>query len=99
MSFSTSELIKRRAIAVFVTEDALRVDLDDGRAITVPIAWYPRLAHGNETERSNWRLIGQGEGMHWPELDEDIQVEHLILGYPSGESQQSLERWLAQRSK
>ena len=82
---------------VRVTNDALVVDLNDGRTLTVPLAWYPRLAHGTPAERSKWRLIGRGEGIHWPELDEDISVAGLIAGQPSGESQSSLQRWLKAR--
>ena len=83
--------------AVDSTDDTLLVDLSDGRSISVPLAWYPRLWHGTESERANWRLIGRGEGIHWPELDEDISVEGLILGRPSNESQSSLQGWLKSR--
>ena len=83
---------------VTVTEDALIVDLSDGRTLSVPLAWYPRLLHGTPEERNNWRLIGNGEGIHWPDLDEDISVESLVLGKPSGESQRSLKQWLEQRT-
>jgi hypothetical protein len=79
-------------------EDSLRVDLVDGRTISVPLAWYPRLLHGRPEERDNWRLIGQGEGIHWPELDEDVSVENIVFGQPSGESQRSLARGLQTRS-
>jgi hypothetical protein len=82
---------------VSVTGDGLSVDLMDGRSITVPLAWYPRLYDGTVQERNNWRLIGRGAGIHWPELDEDISVEAIILGRPSNESQKSLQRWLASR--
>jgi hypothetical protein len=75
------------------------VDLADGRSIAVPIAWYPRLAHGTPAERANWRLIGRGEGIHWPDLDEDISVENLLAGSRSGESQTSFKRWLASRQR
>lgn len=84
---------------VQVTDDALIVDLSDGRTVSVPLAWFPRLLHGMPRERNKWRLIGAGEGIHWPDLDEDISVENLILGKPSGESQTSLKRWLEQRAK
>ena len=79
-------------------DEALTVQLSDGRVLSVPLAWFPRLVHGTPEERANWRLIGQGEGLHWPDLDEDISAEGLILGHPSGESQRSLHRWLAQRA-
>jgi len=73
------------------------VDLADGRTVSVPIAWYPRLMHGTTEERSHWRLIGKGEGIHWPDLDEDLSVENILLGRPSGESQRSLKKWLEER--
>jgi hypothetical protein len=63
----------------------------------VPLAWYPRLLHGTLEERDNWRLIGSGEGVHWPDLDEDLSIDSLISGRPSGESQASLKRWLETR--
>jgi len=81
-----------------MTEDALIVDLSDGRTISAPLAWYPRLLYGTPEERNNWRLIGDGEGIHWPDLDEDISVKSLVLGKPSGESQRSLKQWLEQRA-
>jgi hypothetical protein len=87
-----------KAQHVAVTEDSLTIDLVDGRTISVPIAWYPRLLHGTPKERDNWRLIGGGEGIHWPELDEDISVENLLSGKPSGESQRSFKRWLEERA-
>jgi hypothetical protein len=83
---------------VKVTDDALVVGLADARTVTVPLAWYPRLLHGSPKERNKWRLIGDGEGIHWPDLDEDISVEGLLLGRPSGESQRSLKAWLARRA-
>ena len=84
---------------VQVTDDALIVDLSDGRTVSVPLAWFPRLLHGTPEERNKWRLIGEGEGIHWPALDEDISVENLILGKPSGESQKSFKKWLEARAK
>lgn len=84
---------------VTVTEDSLTVDLSDGRTVSVPLIWFPRLFHGTPSERDKWRLIGDGEGIHWPDLDEDISVENLILGKPSGESQKSLKKWLEKREK
>ena len=88
-----------RAQAVRVTSDSLTVDLADGRTIIVPLAWYPRLVHGKAKERTKWRLIGQGTGIHWPDLDEDISVENILAGKPSGESQPSFKRWLEGRAK
>ena len=87
-----------RAQSLVVTEDSLIVDLSDGRSITVPLAWYPRLVYGRPEERNNWRWIGDREGIHWPDLDEDVSVENLILGQPSGESQDSFRRWLERRN-
>jgi hypothetical protein len=83
---------------VSITEDALSVDLSDGRTIVVPLAWYPRLLHGSVAERNHWRLIADGGGIHWIDLDEDISLKNLILGQPSGESQASFQNWLSQRS-
>jgi hypothetical protein len=83
---------------VVVTEDTLTVDLSDGRSISVPLGWYPRLSHGTPGERMRWRLIGRGTGIHWEDLDEDISVEGLIAGKPSGESQTSFRQWLLKRS-
>ncbi len=97
MSTSPSELRPALAQRVTVTEDALVVDLVDGRTVSVPLPWYPRLAHATPAERSNWRLIGRGEGVHWPDLDEDISVAGLLAGRPSGETQTSLRRWLESR--
>ena len=82
---------------VRVSQAALEVRLDDGRVLSVPLAWYPRLAHGSSSERRQWRIIGGGIGIHWPALDEDISVAGLLAGLPSGESATSLNRWLAAR--
>ncbi len=97
MSTSETELREAMAQSIHVNDDALTVDLVDGRTVTVPLAWFPRLAHGTPDERANWRLIGGGEGMHWPDLDEDISVESLLAGRRSGETQESLRRWLNSR--
>ena len=99
MNTLVNELQAVKAQEIRVTEDSLTVDLDDGRTISVPLAWYPRLWHGTMEERQNWRLIGEGVGIHWPDLDEDISVEGLLLGRRSGESQRSLKRWLEKRDK
>lgn len=85
--------------SISISEDTLTADLSDGRTISVPLNWYPRLLHGTPEERANWRLIGQGEGIHWPDLDEDISVENLIYGQPSGESQKSFQKWQESRNK
>ena len=85
------------ADAVRVTDDTLDVALSDGRSIAVPLTWYPRLLHGTPEERANWRLIGRGDGIHWEDLDEDISVEGLLAGRHSGESQESLRKWLEAR--
>lgn len=92
------EIRLAKAQKVVATEDTLTIDLDDGRTVSVPIAWYPRLLHGTLEERNNWRLIGGGEGIHWPDLDEDISVEGLLAGRASGESQTSLKHWLEERA-
>ena len=99
MSTSSSpiEISQARAQRVSLTDDALVVELVDGRTITVPLTWYPRLVHGTPAEQANWRLIGDGEGIHWPDVDEDISVEGLLAGRRSGETQASLRRWLESR--
>jgi len=99
MTTSAIELRMASAQSVNVTDDALIVDLSDGRTVSVPLAWFPRLLHGTPAERNKWRLIGNGEGIHWPDLDEDISVENLISGKPSGESQKSFKKWLEARTK
>jgi uncharacterized protein DUF2442 len=97
MSTFTVEIDVPFARDVAVTDDTLSVELSDGRAISVPLTWYPRLLHSTASERANWQLIGKGEGIHWPGLDEDISVKGLIAGKPSGESPASFAKWLEQR--
>ena len=98
MTSLTIDLIDVPVIqTIEITDDSLAVDLSDGRTITVPLAWYPRLLHGSLEERQTWRLISNGSGIHWPQLDEDISLKNIILGQPSGESQTSFQRWLTQR--
>jgi hypothetical protein len=92
------EIEVSHAESVRVTEDTLTLELRDGRAISVPLAWFPRLVHATPEERRNWRLIGEGEGVHWEDLDEDISVEGMLAGKRSGESQASFKRWLDDRS-
>ena len=84
---------------VHVSDDEVAVDLEDGRSVAVPLAWYPRLAHGTPKERNHWRLIGRGDGIHWPDLDEDISVEGILAGRHSGECQRSFKRWLESRPR
>ena len=85
------------AVDVEVSEDTLSVELSDGRTISVPVDWYPRLTHATVEERANWRIIGKGHGIHWGDIDEDISVEGLLAGRPSGESQTSFRKWLENR--
>lgn len=99
MNTLVTEVRMAAAQNISITEDELILELSDGRTITIPLVWYPRLFHGTDAERNNWRFIGEGEGIHWPDLDEDISVEHLILGVPSGESQRSLQKWLKDRAE
>jgi hypothetical protein len=97
MSTSPTDLSQAHAQRISVTGDALVVELVDGRTLTVPLTWYPRLLHGSPAERARWRLIGNGVGVHWPDLDEDISVEGLLAGRRSGETQESVRRWLDAR--
>jgi len=99
MSTLRVEQTEARAQHVKLTADSLTVDLTDGRTISVPLAWFPRLLHGSGAERKNWRLIAQGEGIHWTDLDEDISVEGLLHGQQSRESHASLENWLQGRRR
>src|SRR6188474_2749701 len=95
MNTSGTEITEAQSLTV--SDEALVVDLADGRTITAPLVWFPRLSHGSATERGNWRLIGGGEGIHWPDLDEDISVGSLLAGRRSGETQESLKRWIEAR--
>lgn len=85
------------AIEVTVTDDDVTVNLVDGRRMHVPLSWYPRLFYASDAERQNWQLLGDGYAIEWPDLDEHIGVEGLLAGRRSGESSQSLKRWLASR--
>lgn len=98
MSILEIELMVPNAERVTVTRDTLTVDLSDGRTIAVPLAWYPRLQHATAQERKQYRLIGKGQGIHWENIDEDISVEGLLAGRPSGESQTSFKKWMERRS-
>ena len=86
-----------RVLTVEVTDDTLSVDIEDDRTVSVPLGWYPRLANGTPAERANLQISGAGYGVHWPDLDEDIGIEGLLLGKHSSESAASFERWLERR--
>ncbi|MGO8747760.1 MAG: DUF2442 domain-containing protein [Thermoguttaceae bacterium] len=88
-----------RILRATVSDDTLAVDLEDGRSVSVPIGWYPRLAHGSAGERANFQISGAGYGLHWPDLDEDIGVEGLLLGKKSSENRASFQRWLQRRRR
>ena len=94
MHVSTTEVGIPEAMTIAATEDTLTVKLSDGRTISVPLAWYPRLVHAMPQERDNWELSGGGQGIHWPDLDEDISIEDLLAGRKSGESHRSLQQWI-----
>lgn len=98
MHSSVVEIREAFAQNVTVDEDSLTVDLTDGRTIVAPLMWYPRLWHGMPEERSNMEIIGDGTLIHWPELDEDLSVSGILAGRPSGESRDSLKRWLEKRT-
>jgi len=98
MNTSAVEIVIPYVENVTVSQDTLTVDLSDGRTLSVPLAWYPRLSHASSAERKHWRLIGRGVGIHWEDIDEDISVEGLLAGKASGESQASFNKWLTKRS-
>ena len=98
-SNSGSAVAEAAATRVSVTDDTLTVDLVDGRTISVPLVWYPRLHHATAAERARWVLTPFGEGIHWPDLDEDLSCQHLVEGRGSNESGSSLQRWLDSRLK
>ena len=97
MRTSMVETASPAAVRARIADEAVIIDLSDGRTVTAPLAWYPRLLHGTARERRNWRLIAGGEGVHWPDLDEDLSVEGLLAGRSSAESQASLTKWLQAR--
>lgn len=99
MSISAPELKHPCATNVSLSDDTLTVDLSDGRTLAVPLSWYPRLQHATPPERTHWRMIGGGSGIHWPDLEEDVSIEGLIAGRKSQESGRSLARWLEARKK
>ena len=99
MASLATKQIEIRATSVRVSDDALIVDLSDGRTVSAPLAWYPRLLHGTTAERNDHQLIGEGLGIHWRQLDEDISVEGILSGRRSHESRESFEQWLAARPR
>ncbi len=94
-----SSAVETKLAITYVAADdqMLIITLSDGRRLSLPLAWYPRLKHGTPAERNNWRLIGRGEGVHWPDLDEDLSLEGFVAGRKSGERPDSIRRWLAAR--
>ena len=99
MTSLTIELELPKATCIRATDDTLTAELADGRSISVPLTWYPRLFHATQEERNHWELIGDGQHIHWKDLDKDISVENLMAGQPSGESKRSFERWLTAKKE
>jgi len=97
MTILATQIDAPSAEKVSVTDDTLSVDLTDGRTISVPVEWFPRLVHATAEERMKWRLIGDGQGIHWEDIDEDISLEGLLAGKSSGESRASFRKWLNRR--
>ena len=97
MSSSMTDIEPANAVKVEVDDESIKVELDDGRRISLPVSWYPRLFHGSQKERGNYRFIGNGSGIHWPDLEEDISVQGLLAGHHSQENQSSLNKWLKKR--
>lgn len=95
MSSSAMPIELSAATDVRVDDSTLTVALADGRVIVTPLDWYPRLAFGTADERADWELTADGEGIHWPALDEDVSVAGLIAGRKSAEGAPSLKRWMA----
>lgn len=87
------------AVNVAIRGEKLIVDLDDGRSILIPLAWYPRLLHASPKERKHWQLLGDGYAIEWPDLDEHIGIEGVLAGQRSGESRKSFGRWRAARQR
>lgn len=97
MSTLAVDIVEARAQNVEIDADRLIVDLADGRTISTPLVWYPRLCHGKPEERTHFEIIGDGAYIHWPDLDEDISIAGVIAGRRSGESLASLQKWIASR--
>lgn len=83
---SSNPSVDPRAVDVATDDDNLMVDLADGRRLTVPLAWFPRLLHASPDKRRNWRLLGDGQGIHWPDVDEDLSVNGLLRGTAPAEA-------------
>ncbi len=97
MTSSGVDIQEPRALFVTISDEALSVDLVDGRTVIVPLVWFPRLWHGSKQERDNFETLGDGAYLHWPDLDEDLTIAGLLEGKRSGESPKSLKKWLAAR--
>ncbi|HEV8131862.1 MAG TPA: DUF2442 domain-containing protein [Acidobacteriota bacterium] len=97
MSSLGVDIQEARAQSVIVSDEALSIDLVDGRTVIVPLVWFPRLWHGSKEERDNLEIFGDGAYIHWPDLDEDLTIAGLLEGKRSGESLTSLKKWLASR--
>jgi hypothetical protein len=97
MSSLAVEVLEPRGKSVKVSAEELTVDLVDGRTIMVPLAWFPRLWHGTPRERNHFEIFADGAYIHWPDLDEDLTVAGLLAGQRSGETPQSLKKWLDSR--
>jgi len=98
MSSLAVEVQEPRAKSAKVTDEGVSVDLTDGRTVVVPLAWFPRLWHGTARERNHFEIFGEGGYIHWPDIDEDLTVAGLLAGWRSGESPQSLKKWLESRT-
>ncbi|HUF08814.1 MAG TPA: DUF2442 domain-containing protein [Rhodothermales bacterium] len=85
-------------VEIETTDNHLVAHLADGRLISIPLEWYPRLENGTTRELANYELSGGGYGVHWPDLDEDISVENMLEGRRSQESEESFQRWLSSRT-
>lgn len=99
MTTLASEIVVSPAVSVAATSTTLTVSLADGRSLSIPLDWYPRLAQATASERTHWRLTGNGQGIHWPDIEEDIRVEGLLAGRRSQERADSFARWRAARAK
>ena len=98
MNTSADDISRPAAISISFEDSHLVVELRDGRTISVPVSWFPRLEHSSRDERSRWEILGSGSGIRWPDIDEDISIDALLAGKRSNESQSSLKKWLDGRS-